>query len=123
MCSFQNQQSNEAIRECTEFLQKEPENIHAIKDRAEAYIQEEMYEEGIFSFDSYLFTLYARWKNMYHIFKTPLGTPGIAHYQVMVFGVLQFYSSLTIVYLAKTLHDWLVLGKKMKWYNWPECNT
>lgn len=51
-CYSKNQQSNEAIRECTEFLQKEPENVHALKDRAEAYIQEEMYEEAIRDYET-----------------------------------------------------------------------
>lgn len=31
---------------CSEVLQSDPENVNALKDRAEAYIQEEHYEEG-----------------------------------------------------------------------------
>lgn len=31
---------------CSEVLQWNPENVNALKDRAEAYIQEEHYEEG-----------------------------------------------------------------------------
>lgn len=36
----------EAIRVCSEVLQVEPDNVNALKDRAEAYLVEEMYDEG-----------------------------------------------------------------------------
>lgn len=36
----------EAIRICSEVLQMEPDNVNALKDRAEAYLIEEMYDEG-----------------------------------------------------------------------------
>lgn len=36
----------EAIRVCSEVLQAEPDNVNALKDRAEAYLVEEMYDEG-----------------------------------------------------------------------------
>lgn len=42
----QNQQPVEAIRVCTEVLQLEPTNVNALKDRAEAYLLEDLYEEG-----------------------------------------------------------------------------
>ena len=35
-----------AIPVCSEVLEAEPENAGALKDRAEAYIQDEQYEEG-----------------------------------------------------------------------------
>lgn len=42
----QNEQAKEAIRSCTEVLEQDAGNINALKDRAEAYILEEQYEEG-----------------------------------------------------------------------------
>lgn len=33
---------------CSEVLQVEPDNVNALKDRAEAYLTEEMYDEGRF---------------------------------------------------------------------------
>lgn len=51
-CYSKNQQPTEAIQECTEFLQKEPSNVNALKDRAEAYIQEEMYEEAVRDYET-----------------------------------------------------------------------
>ncbi|KAM4699821.1 dnaJ homolog subfamily C member 3 [Discoglossus pictus] len=51
-CYSKNQQSNEAIKVCTEYLQKEPENVNALKSRAEAYILEEMYEEAIKDYEA-----------------------------------------------------------------------
>ncbi|XP_063809098.1 dnaJ homolog subfamily C member 3 isoform X2 [Pseudophryne corroboree] len=51
-CYSKNQQSTEAIKECTEFLEKETDNVNALKDRAEAYIQEEMYEEAIRDYET-----------------------------------------------------------------------
>lgn len=43
---FQNQQATEALRVCTQVLQLEPTNVNALKDRAEAYLLEDLYEEG-----------------------------------------------------------------------------
>uniref|UniRef100_A0A6I8RKZ9 DnaJ heat shock protein family (Hsp40) member C3 n=1 Tax=Xenopus tropicalis TaxID=8364 RepID=A0A6I8RKZ9_XENTR len=51
-CYSKSQQSTEAIRVCTEFLQQEPNNVNALKDRAEAYILEEMYEEAIRDYET-----------------------------------------------------------------------
>ncbi|NP_001080099.1 DnaJ heat shock protein family (Hsp40) member C3 L homeolog precursor [Xenopus laevis] len=51
-CYSKSQQSTEAIRVCTEFLQQEPSNVNALKDRAEAYILEEMYEEAIRDYET-----------------------------------------------------------------------
>ncbi|KAG9492172.1 hypothetical protein GDO78_000600 [Eleutherodactylus coqui] len=51
-CYSKNQQPTEAIKECTEFLQKDPNNVNALKDRAEAYIQEEMYEEAVRDYET-----------------------------------------------------------------------
>lgn len=43
---FQDEKPVEAIRICSEVLQMEPDNVNALKDRAEAYLIEEMYDEG-----------------------------------------------------------------------------
>ncbi|KAM4795372.1 dnaJ homolog subfamily C member 3 [Rhinophrynus dorsalis] len=51
-CYSKNQQSTEAIKVCTEFLQKEPTNVNALKDRAEAYILDELYEEAIRDYET-----------------------------------------------------------------------
>uniref|UniRef100_A0A1W7RHV6 DnaJ homolog subfamily C member 3 n=1 Tax=Agkistrodon contortrix contortrix TaxID=8713 RepID=A0A1W7RHV6_AGKCO len=51
-CLSKNQQSTEAIKVCTEVLQLEPENVNALKDRAEAYLLEEMYEEAIQDYET-----------------------------------------------------------------------
>lgn len=42
----QSQQASRAVSVCSVVLQEQPENVNALKDRAEAYIQEEQYEEG-----------------------------------------------------------------------------
>lgn len=46
VCYNQAQQGSRAIEVCSEVLQSEPENVNVLKDRAEAYLQEEQYEEG-----------------------------------------------------------------------------
>ncbi|XP_071991538.1 dnaJ homolog subfamily C member 3 [Engystomops pustulosus] len=51
-CYSKNQKPTEAIQECSEFLQREPNNVNVLKDRAEAYIQEEMYEEAIRDYET-----------------------------------------------------------------------
>ena len=38
--------TKEALAVCSEVLEKEPNNVDAIIDRAEAHIQNEMFEEG-----------------------------------------------------------------------------
>ncbi|CAL8322068.1 unnamed protein product [Merluccius merluccius] len=43
----QGQQSSRAITMCSEVLESDPENASVLKDRAEAYIQDEQYEEAI----------------------------------------------------------------------------
>lgn len=43
---LQDEKPVEAIRICSEVLQMEPDNVNALKDRAEAYLIEEMYDEG-----------------------------------------------------------------------------
>lgn len=48
----QGQQSNRAVTVCTEVLQSEPDNVDVLKDRAEAYIQEEQYEEAVKDYES-----------------------------------------------------------------------
>ncbi len=45
----QSQQASRALSVCSEVLQSNPENVNVLKDRAEAYIQEEQYEEGTVS--------------------------------------------------------------------------
>lgn len=42
----QGQQASRAITVCGEVLASDPENVNVLKDRAEAYLQEEQYEEG-----------------------------------------------------------------------------
>ena len=42
----QDQQGGLAIPVCSEVLESEPDNVNVLKDRAEAYLQEEQYEEG-----------------------------------------------------------------------------
>ena len=49
LCLYQGQQASRAVSVCGEVLQSDPENVNALKDRAEAYIQEEQYEEGMLS--------------------------------------------------------------------------
>ncbi|GCB60013.1 hypothetical protein scyTo_0012658, partial [Scyliorhinus torazame] len=46
-CLSKNQQAKEAITTCTEVLEQDASNINVLKDRAEAYILEERYEEAI----------------------------------------------------------------------------
>ncbi|KAA8588445.1 dnaJ homolog subfamily C member 3 [Etheostoma spectabile] len=43
----QGQQAGRAVSVCGEVLQADPENVSVLKDRAEAYVQEEEYEEAI----------------------------------------------------------------------------
>ncbi|KAF3825712.1 hypothetical protein GH733_006539 [Mirounga leonina] len=45
-CFSKDEKPVEAIRVCSEVLQMEPDNVNALKDRAEAYLIEEMYDEG-----------------------------------------------------------------------------
>lgn len=42
----QGQQASRAISVCSEVIQSDPENVNVLKDRAEAYVQDEQYEEG-----------------------------------------------------------------------------
>ncbi|XP_012892303.1 PREDICTED: dnaJ homolog subfamily C member 3-like, partial [Dipodomys ordii] len=44
-CFSKDEKPVEAIRVCSEVLQMEPDNVDALKDRAEAYLIEEMYDE------------------------------------------------------------------------------
>ena len=46
LCYEQSQQASRAISVCSEVLESDPQNVNALKDRAEAYVQEEQYEEG-----------------------------------------------------------------------------
>ncbi|XP_067890498.1 dnaJ homolog subfamily C member 3a [Heterodontus francisci] len=46
-CLSKNQQAKEAIKTCTQVLNQDENNVNALKDRAEAYILEERYEEAI----------------------------------------------------------------------------
>lgn len=48
----QGQQSNRALPVCSEVLESEPENVEVLKDRAEAYVQEEQYEEAIMDYET-----------------------------------------------------------------------
>ncbi|KAM9320601.1 dnaJ homolog subfamily C member 3 [Gastrophryne carolinensis] len=51
-CFSKNQQSTEAIKECTAYLEIDPESVNALRDRAEAYILEEMYEEAVRDYEA-----------------------------------------------------------------------
>ncbi|KAG8000640.1 DnaJ-like protein subfamily C member 3 [Nibea albiflora] len=51
-CCHDSQEASRAIQVCSEVLQSDPENVNALKDRAEAYIQEEEYEEAIKDFET-----------------------------------------------------------------------
>ncbi|KAF0026377.1 hypothetical protein F2P81_021114 [Scophthalmus maximus] len=48
----QGQQGSRAIPVCSEVLQSDQENVNVLKDRAEAYIQEEQYEEAIKDYET-----------------------------------------------------------------------
>ncbi|XP_012680570.1 dnaJ homolog subfamily C member 3a [Clupea harengus] len=51
-CLSKDQQGGLAIPVCSEVLESEPDNVNVLKDRAEAYLQEEQYEEAIKDFES-----------------------------------------------------------------------
>uniref|UniRef100_A0A8C9YXL3 DnaJ homolog subfamily C member 3 n=1 Tax=Sander lucioperca TaxID=283035 RepID=A0A8C9YXL3_SANLU len=51
MC-HQGQQAGRAVSVCGEVLQADPENVSVLKDRAEAYVQEEEYEEAIKDYET-----------------------------------------------------------------------
>ncbi|XP_069010006.1 dnaJ homolog subfamily C [Embiotoca jacksoni] len=48
----QGQQASRAISVCSEVLQSDPENVDALKNRAEAYVQEEEYEEAVRDYET-----------------------------------------------------------------------
>lgn len=51
-CFSKDEKPVEAIRICSEVLQLEPDNVNALKDRAEAYLIEEMYDEAIQDYEA-----------------------------------------------------------------------
>ncbi|XP_007942202.1 dnaJ homolog subfamily C member 3 [Orycteropus afer afer] len=51
-CFSKDEKPTEAIRICSEVLQMEPDNVNALKDRAEAYLIEEMYDEAIQDYET-----------------------------------------------------------------------
>ncbi|XP_024051525.1 dnaJ homolog subfamily C member 3 isoform X1 [Terrapene carolina triunguis] len=51
-CFSKSEQSAEAIKVCTEVLLLEPANVNALKDRAEAYLLEDQYEEAIQDYET-----------------------------------------------------------------------
>uniref|UniRef100_A0A2K6MWY8 DnaJ homolog subfamily C member 3 n=1 Tax=Rhinopithecus bieti TaxID=61621 RepID=A0A2K6MWY8_RHIBE len=51
-CFSKDEKPVEAIRLCSEVLQMEPDNVNALKDRAEAYLIEEMYDEAIQDYET-----------------------------------------------------------------------
>ncbi|XP_048834795.1 dnaJ homolog subfamily C member 3a isoform X1 [Brienomyrus brachyistius] len=51
-CLSQNQQATEAIKVCSHVLKTEPHNVNTLKDRAEAYLQDEQYEQAIQDYES-----------------------------------------------------------------------
>ncbi|XP_034042525.1 dnaJ homolog subfamily C member 3a [Thalassophryne amazonica] len=48
----QSQQASRAITVCSDVLQGDPQNVRALKDRAEAYIQDALYEEAIKDYET-----------------------------------------------------------------------
>uniref|UniRef100_A0A8C7YCY4 DnaJ homolog subfamily C member 3 n=1 Tax=Oryzias sinensis TaxID=183150 RepID=A0A8C7YCY4_9TELE len=46
------QQASRAISVCSEVLQSDPENVNVLKDRAEAYVQDEQYDEAIKDYET-----------------------------------------------------------------------
>uniref|UniRef100_UPI0037E98438 dnaJ homolog subfamily C n=1 Tax=Semicossyphus pulcher TaxID=241346 RepID=UPI0037E98438 len=48
----QSQQGSKAIPVCSEVLESDPENVNVLKDRAEAYLQDEQYEEAIKDYET-----------------------------------------------------------------------
>uniref|UniRef100_A0A3B3D5L8 DnaJ homolog subfamily C member 3 n=1 Tax=Oryzias melastigma TaxID=30732 RepID=A0A3B3D5L8_ORYME len=46
------QQASRAVPVCSEVLQSDPENVNVLKDRAEAYVQDEQYEEAIKDYET-----------------------------------------------------------------------
>ncbi|XP_057709531.1 dnaJ homolog subfamily C member 3a [Corythoichthys intestinalis] len=46
------QQATRAISMCSEVLREDPDNLNALKDRAEAYIQDEQYEEAVKDYEN-----------------------------------------------------------------------
>uniref|UniRef100_A0A3P8XBZ7 DnaJ homolog subfamily C member 3 n=1 Tax=Esox lucius TaxID=8010 RepID=A0A3P8XBZ7_ESOLU len=51
-CLAQQQDMNRAITVCSEVLQSDPHNVNALKDRAEAYLLDEQYEEAIKDYEN-----------------------------------------------------------------------
>uniref|UniRef100_A0A4X2MBI8 DnaJ homolog subfamily C member 3 n=1 Tax=Vombatus ursinus TaxID=29139 RepID=A0A4X2MBI8_VOMUR len=51
-CFSKDEKPVEAIKACSEVLQLEPANVNALKDRAEAYLIEEMYDEAIQDYET-----------------------------------------------------------------------
>ncbi|XP_053295355.1 dnaJ homolog subfamily C member 3a [Pleuronectes platessa] len=48
----QGQHGSKAISVCSEVLESDPENVNVLKDRAEAFIQDEQYEEAIRDYET-----------------------------------------------------------------------
>uniref|UniRef100_A0A8C9RAR4 DnaJ homolog subfamily C member 3 n=1 Tax=Scleropages formosus TaxID=113540 RepID=A0A8C9RAR4_SCLFO len=51
-CLSLNQQAAEAILTCSEVLASDPQNVNALKDRAEAFLQDEQYEEAVRDYET-----------------------------------------------------------------------
>ncbi|KAM6985555.1 dnaJ homolog subfamily C [Aplochiton taeniatus] len=51
-CLAQDQQTSRALSVCSEVIQSDPENVNALKGRAEAYIQDEQYEEAVKDYET-----------------------------------------------------------------------
>uniref|UniRef100_A0A8C1FA80 DnaJ homolog subfamily C member 3 n=1 Tax=Cyprinus carpio carpio TaxID=630221 RepID=A0A8C1FA80_CYPCA len=51
-CLSKDQQTAKAISVCSEVLKADPQNVNALKDRADAYLQDDQYEEAIKDFES-----------------------------------------------------------------------
>ncbi|MEQ2158133.1 DnaJ subfamily C member 3 [Goodea atripinnis] len=48
----QAQQASRAVSVCSEVLQSDPENVNVLKDRAEAYVQDEQYENAMKDYET-----------------------------------------------------------------------
>ncbi|KAJ8393845.1 hypothetical protein AAFF_G00055740 [Aldrovandia affinis] len=51
-CLSQDKRATEAITLCSKVLKSDPHNVNALKDRAEAFVQDEQYDEAIRDYES-----------------------------------------------------------------------
>ncbi len=63
----QDQQTAKAISVCSEVLKADPQNVNALKDRAEAYLQDDQYEEGRSQYMDTIIIFYLNHCNSFYI--------------------------------------------------------